>query len=135
MKALASTAVLLSVLVAQAAPGRADEVVPAARISDVATITEVMDSSDRMSGRITNHGNKRIDNVRLLVTYGWLWNDDRRTDDPSPGWTELHTLPIAIEAGQSVPFSITHERPWPIRNDGQLLTTVKVLGFTEWQFR
>ena len=135
MKALATTVVLLSVFVAQAAPCRAGEVVPASRISDLATITDVMDSSERMSGLITNHGYKRMDNVRLLVSYGWLWNDDRRTDDASPGWTELHTLPMAIEAGQSMPFSITHQRPRPIRNDGKLTTTVKVLGFTEWEFR
>lgn len=135
MKALTGAVVLLSVLVVQAAPCGADEVVPAARVADVATITAMVDSAERMTGQITNHGSKRIENLRLLVSYGWLWNDDRRTDEVSPGWTELHTLPMAIEAGQSVPFSITHERPRPTRDDGQLLTTVKVLGFTEWAFR
>lgn len=135
MKALATSVVLLSIFVAEAAPSRADEVVSSSRISDLATITDVMDSSERMSGRITNRGNKRMENVRLLVSYGWLWDDDRRTDDASPGWTEVHTLPMSIEGGQSVPFSIPHERPRPVRNDGQLTTTVKVLGFTEWEFR
>ena len=135
MKALATTVVLLNLLVAQAAPCLADEIVPSSRIADIATVDDVRDSAERMSGRITNHGTKRIENLRLLVSYGWLWNDDRRSDETSPGWTELHTLSIAVEAGQSVPFSVTHERARPTRDDGQLLTTVKVLGFTEWQFR
>ncbi len=135
MKALVTTVVLLNLFVAHAAPCLADDVVPAARIADLATIADVVDSAESMSGQITNHGNKRIENVRVLVTYGWLWNDDRRTDDASPGWTELHTLPMSVEPGQTVPFSFAHERARPLRNDGQLTTTVKVIGLTEWAFR
>ena len=43
-------------------------------------------------------------------------------------------LPMAIEAGQSVPFAVEHERARPARDDGQLMLTVKVIALTQWAF-
>lgn len=135
MKAPFAPTLLLNLLLVTALPCMADDVVPATQIAAIATLDDIVDTPERLSGTLSNHGDKRIENVRLLVSYGWLWNDDRRTDEASPGWSEVHTLPMSVEPGQSVPFSVAHERPRPARDDGQLLTTVKVLGLTEWQFR
>lgn len=134
MKALTSTAVVLTLLLAPLLPCAADDVVPATQLASIAILDDIVDTPESLSGMISNHGDKRIENVRLLVSYGWLWNDDRRSDDASPGWTEIHTLPLAVEAGQRVPFTLHHERPRPARDDGQLTTTVKVIGLTQWHF-
>jgi hypothetical protein len=135
MKALTTTAIVLNLLLVQMAPCVADDVVPGSHISSIATLDDIVDSPQRMSARITNHGSKRIENVRLLVSYGWLWNDDRRTDKAPAGWTELHTVPVSIEAGRSAPFAVEHQQWRPTPDDGQFLMTVKVVGLTEWEFR
>ena len=133
MKILTTSVVFLSLSLAQASLCQANDVVPATQLAVTTTADDIVDSAERMTGRISNHGQYRIDNVRVMVSYTWLWNDDRRTDDASPGWTEMHTLPVAVEPGQSVPFSFEHERGRPARDDGQLITTVKIVGFTEWK--
>lgn len=140
MKPLVTTLLAFNLLAVPALNCVADEVVaaevvPADQLANVIVIDAIVDSSDRLSGRITNHGAQRVENVQLLVSYAWLWNDDRRTDDESPGWTEVHTLPLAIEPGQSAPFSVEHQRARPARDDGQLLSTVKVIGLTQWAFQ
>jgi hypothetical protein len=43
-------------------------------------------------------------------------------------------LPVAIEPGQSVSFAVEHARARPLRDDGQLMLTVKVIGLTQWAF-
>jgi len=134
MKMLITAIVALNLLMVPTASTFANDVVPADRLAAIATVAELVDSAERLSGRITNHGSKRIENVQLLVTYAWLWNDDRRTDDDSPGWTERHQLPLSIEPGQSAPFTVEHQRARPARDDGQLLSTVKVIGLTQWEF-
>ncbi len=133
MKIMTITIVLLSVCAVQVSPCRAADVVQGSQLSATTTVEDVVDSAERMSGRISNHGQQRIDNVQLLVSYAWLWNDDRRSDDASPGWAEFHTLPIALAAGETASFSFAHEHSRPARDDGQLLTTVKVVGLTEWK--
>ena len=134
MKILTCATLACNFLFVQAMPCAADEVVRTAQVAAIATLEDLVDTPQRLSGRIINRGNQRIEQVRLLVSYGWLWNDDRRTDDTSPGWTEVHTLPMSIEAGQSAMFSVDHEREPPARDDGKLMMTAKVIGVTQWAF-
>ena len=134
MKTLITATLVCAVLLGPTPPCVAAEVVPTVEVAAIAALADVVDTPQRLSGQISNRGTQRIDNVRLLVSYGWLWNDDRRSNDTSPGWTEVHTLPGAIEPGQSVSFEVEHERPRPLRDDGQLLLTVKVIGLTQWAF-
>lgn len=134
MNTFISVTLACTVLLGPSLPCVAAEVVPTAEVAAIATLADIVDTPQRLSGQITNRGSQRIENVRLLVSYGWLWNDDRRSNDASPGWTELHTLPMAIEAGQSVPFAVEHERARPARDDGQLMLTVKVIALTQWAF-
>ena len=134
MKILTCATLACNLLFGLTIPCLADEVVPAVQVAAIATLENIVDTPQRLSGQISNRGSQRIEQVRLLVSYGWLWNDDRRTDDSSPGWTEVHTLPMSIEAGQSASFSIDHERARPARDDGKLMLTVKVIGVTQWAF-
>lgn len=134
MKTLITASLACTLLLGPTLPCVAADVVPVAEVAAIATIASLVDTPQRLSGQISNRGQQRIENVQLLVSYGWLWNDDRRSNDTSPGWTEIHTLPMAIEAGQSVSFEVEHERARPLRDDGQLLLTVKVIGLTQWAF-
>jgi hypothetical protein len=133
MKILTTSLVCLNLCLAQVTLCQAADVVPATQLTVTTTVDDIVDSAERMTGRISNRGQYRVDNVRVLISYAWLWNDDRRTDDPSPGWTEFHTLPVSVEPGQSASFSFEHERGRPARDDGQLVTTVRIVGFTEWK--
>ncbi|MCC6706445.1 MAG: hypothetical protein IT492_02695 [Gammaproteobacteria bacterium] len=110
-------------------------VVPADEVDAVITLEDVADTETGMTGTVTNHGDVPVTEIKVLVSYGWLWKDDRRTDEASPGWTETHTLPLRLEAGQSQPFALAHEQARPQRDDGELTMSYKVLGFTRWVFQ
>ena len=128
--AIMIAAVLLTL---NAASAPADEVVSAARLQSQATVEDILYAPDHVSGQIINHGNKRLDNVQILVTYAWLWSDDRRTDEDAPGWSEFHTLAGAIPPNGSLAFSFPHQ-PLPAqRDDGHFLSSVRMVGFTEFE--
>jgi hypothetical protein len=133
MRTLGTSIFLLALYGAQISPSLAADVVQPTQLAATATLEDVVDSPTQLTGRISNHGASRIDKVQLLVSYGWLWNDDRRTDDTSPGWSEFHTLPITVEPGASAEFSVNHERSRPARDDGQLILSTKIVGYTEWK--
>ena len=120
-------------LTLNAASAPADEVVSAARLQSQATVEDILYAPDHVSGQIINHGNKRLDNVQILVTYAWLWSDDRRTDEDAPGWSEFHTLAGAIAPNGSVAFSFPHQPLQAQRDDGHFLSSVRIVGFTEFE--
>lgn len=126
---------LAAMLVFTVSTASAVNVVPADEVDAIITLEDMADTETGMTGTVTNHGDVPVTEIKVLVSYGWLWKDDRRTDEASPGWTETHTLPLRLEAGQSEPFAIAHERARPQRDDGELILSYKVLGFTRWLFQ
>ena len=113
----------------------AANIVPADELDAVVTLDDLADTETGMTGTVTNHGDVPVTDVQVLVSYGWLWKDDRRSNDASPGWTETHTLPMRLAPGESQPFAFAHERPRPARDDGELTMKVRVIGLTRWLFQ
>lgn len=109
----------------------AAEVVGADRLHAAATVEDIAYTQDGVSGQIVNRSNKRLENVQLLVTYAWLWADDRRTGEYGPGFSEYHTLADAIPPNAAVSFSFPHKSLHGERTDGGFLPSVRMVGFTE----
>ena len=128
-----SNMIVAACLALTLASARADEVVNASRLRSSATVEDILYSADHVSGQVVNHGNKRLENVQILVTYAWLWSDDRRTDEDSPGWSEFHTLAGAIPANGAASFSFPHPSLPAQRDDGHFLSSVRMVGFTEFE--
>ena len=128
-----SITIVAACLALTLASALADEVVNAPRLHSSATVENVVYAADHVSGQVVNHGNKRLENVQILVTYAWLWSDDRRTDEDSPGWSEFHTLTGAIPANGTASFSFPHPSLPAQRDDGHFLSSVRMVGFTEFE--
>ena len=91
-----------------------------------------MASATAISGQVVNNGNARLENVQLLVTYAWHWTNERHPGTDAPGWAEFHTLPNALLPGAKATFSFEQGHADPGRNDGNLVATVQLVGFTEY---
>lgn len=123
--------ILLTCVTLTPAMGLADEVVGPARLLSSAAVEDIVYTNDSVAGRIINRSDKRLENVRILVTYPWLWADDRRTDDTSPGWSEYHIVAGPVPANGALSFSFPHTSLHSERNDGNFLPSVQMVGFTE----
>ncbi len=111
----------------------ADEVVGTARLRTSATVEGITFTDSGISGQVVNPSHKRLENVRILVTHAWLWADDRRTDEDSPGWAEYYMLSEPIQPNSVASFSYPHKSPYPKRNDGHFISSVRIVGLTEFE--
>ncbi|HEV3112491.1 MAG TPA: hypothetical protein VGY99_18550 [Candidatus Binataceae bacterium] len=84
-----------------------------------------------ISGTIVNHAGLTVRDVKLMINYAWVWNNDFRPGEDSPGRTVYITAPAAIPPhGQG---SFTYQPPEPLssENDGHFVPSVHVVGFTQ----
>lgn len=135
MKLCIRSMLLAGLLALACATASAVNVVPDAEVDAIVTLEDIADTETGMTGTVTNHGDVPVTEVQVQVSYAWLWKNDRRPQGPSPGWTEMHTLPMRLEPGESQPFAVAHEQPRPARDDGELTMSVKVVGLTRWTFQ
>jgi len=96
-------------------------------------VRDVRVEDGAVSGVVVNNTGHEIQNVKLLVRYDWLWADEFSPRQDSPGRAIVHVIEEDIPPGGQVPFTYHPESPLPQRSDGRFLTSVVVLGYT--QFR
>jgi hypothetical protein len=84
-----------------------------------------------VSGLIMNRSSKPLRDVRLLIRYQWVWNDERNPGSDNPGRVAYHTVHDEIPSDVSVSFTYRPSPPLPQRSDGHFETMVEVVGFTE----
>jgi hypothetical protein len=127
--------IVLGCLVLNSTMASADEVVGTARLLSAATVENIAYTDNSVSGQVVNRSNKRLENVQLLVTYAWLWADDRRTGESGPGFSAYHALDDAIAPNAAVSFTYPHKSVQAERSDGEFLPSVRIVGFTEFDQR
>jgi hypothetical protein len=84
-----------------------------------------------ISGTIVNRAGLTVRDVKLMINYAWVWNNDFRPGEDSPGRTVYITAPAPIPPhGQG---SFTYQPPAPLSSetDGHFVPTVHVVGFTQ----
>ena len=122
----------ISVLVVALASAAAatDAAFDAALGSDVVT-QNVSLNDDAVSGTVVNRSKRPLREVRLQITYAWMWNDEYHPGSDAPGRTEYYTLAAEIPPGGSAPFTYRPNTPLPTRKDGRFIPSVSVVGVTE----
>ena len=84
-----------------------------------------------VSGELLNNSSRMIRDVQLLVRSTWLWNNEMRPGDDSPGDAVYYTVEGDIPPGGSKPFTYRPASPLPSRPDGHFEVAVSIAGFAE----
>ena len=110
----------------------ADAVVPREELSQKVVVRDLVVGDDgAVSGVLANTSGHRVQEVRLLIRYEWLWRDEFHPGSDSPGTASYYVVPEEIPPGGTVSFSYRPDPPLPRRSDGTFQTAVEVDGLLE----
>lgn len=86
---------------------------------------------DAVSGVLESTSRYTVSAVRLQITYGWLWDDERHPGSGNPGRTDYYTVMGEIPPGGSLPFTYQPASPLSRRPGGHFVPSVSVVSLTE----
>jgi hypothetical protein len=131
---LSAAAVLVTLLlVATAAHAVAPDKIIADDGPDRIVVVRDVTTTPRgfVSGVLVNHSHKQLRDVRLLIHHNWLWKNEMKPGDDSPGRVDYYTVHSQLPPEGEVELKYRPEPPLPDREDGHFATTVEVVGWTE----
>lgn len=108
----------------------AESILSTTEAAAVVTVSEVTSHDGTVSGLLTNHSQRLVRDVQLVIRRSLLWNDERHPGENPPGRSDFYTAPTEIPPGGGVRFSYAGA-PLPDRTDGHFDTAVDVVGFSE----
>ena len=96
-------------------------------------MTENVTTSPRgdVTGVLTNRSSKELRDIRLLIHHTWLWKNEMKPGDDSPGRVDYYTVRSPLPPNGRLEFTYHPEPPLPDRDDGHFETSVDVVGWTE----
>ena len=71
------------------------------------TIEDLRITPTTVSGMVVNRTPHIVRDVEVVVQYHWLWNNEFRPGNDSPGQTVVQRIDKDLQPGQSAPFSHT----------------------------
>ena len=85
---------------------------------------------DVVIGTLVNRGSEELRDIRLLIDMPFLWADEFKPGDDSPGRSAIMTVAGPIAPHGSLAFEFTPSPPLPARTDGRYADPqVRVLGY------
>lgn len=82
-------------------------------------------------GTLTNRGSDRIHDIRLLIDIPFLWANEVKPGEDSPGRSSVLTVKGPLEPHGELAFEFTPNPPLPERTDGRFGDPqVHVMGFS-----
>ncbi len=126
-------AVVVAMLLAPPAAYSAapDKIIADERSDRVVTVRDVAAHQGTVSGVLVNRSHKQLRDVRLLIHHNWLWANEQKPGDDSPGRVAYYTVRTRVPPEGDVSFTYRAEPPLPERDDGRFETTVEIVGWTE----
>jgi hypothetical protein len=129
-------AVLPGLLLTLAAGAPAAEgggtIVPERHAEQVVAVRDVrVRDGGVVSGLIVNDAATPLRDIKLLIRYQWVWQDERHPGSNNPGRVAYHTVYNEIPPEVSVNFTYRPDPPLPDRQDGHFETSVEVVGWVE----
>ena len=109
----------------------ADTVVSAPAALHAVTVENLQFDNGGINGEIVNRTQHRLEQIKLQVTYNWLWRNELKPGTDSPGWVGQLTVPATLAPGERYTFHYTPEQPLTPRDDGRFAPAVGVVSYTE----
>jgi hypothetical protein len=118
-------------LVAIMPPAFAQELITNASLDQSVGLANVsVDPNGNVSGVILNRTDLTVRQVKLMINYAWVWRNDFKPGEDSPGRTVYVTAPADIPAHGQGSFSYQPSPPLPSRGDGRFAPSVHIVGYT-----
>jgi len=96
----------------------------------VIAISDVARRGDLVVGTLTNRGGDEIRDIRLLIDVAFLWANEVKPGEDSPGRSAVMTVAGPIAPHGKVAFEFTPNPPLPERTDGRYADPkVRVMGY------
>ncbi len=129
MIAIAAAALLMPIFLLP--PAGAQELVSNSQLAQSVDLRDVAAAPNgEVSGTIVNRTGMTVRDVKLMVNYAWLWRNDFRPGEDSPGRTVYITAPADIPPHGQGTFTYRPSPPLPDRTDGRFVPTVHIVGYT-----
>lgn len=87
-------------------------------VNDVISVSDVSRRGNVILGTLTNRGSDEIRDIRLLIDVAFLWSNEFKPGEESPGRSAVMTVAGPIPARGKVAFEFTPSPPLPERDDG-----------------
>ena len=84
-----------------------------------------------ISGTILNRTGLTVRDVKLMIDYSWVWGNDFKPGEDSPGRTVYLTAPNEIPPHGQGSFTYRPSPPLSARTDGHYVPMVRVVGYTQ----
>jgi hypothetical protein len=105
------------------------EIADDAARDDVA-VTGIARRGDAVVGRLVNRSGAEIRDIRLLIDMPFLWADETKPGDDSPGRSSVLTVAGPLAPRGELAFEFTPSPPLPQRTDGRFTDPqAHVLGY------
>ncbi len=127
-------AACLAVVAGRGAVADPPRLLPLADVANAVSLAIGVAVDGTIAGTMTNHTDRRVGDVEVLVEYAWMWARDGEHDDTGPGWSRVYTLPVTLAPGASAPVNIAPLIPLAERDDGHFLISAKVVGYTRYRW-
>lgn len=88
-------------------------------VHDEVQIAEVTRHGDAVTGKIVNRGDAEIRDIRLLIAMPFLWANEVKPGDESPGRSSVLTVAGPLAPRGTLAFEFTPNPPLPSRSDGR----------------
>jgi hypothetical protein len=92
-------------------------------------VTSATLAGNTVSGTLVNRGRDAIHDIRLLVDVAFLWNDETKPGDVSPGRAVVFTVAGPVPANGRLNFDLNPDPPIEERTDGRYQPKVRVMGY------
>jgi hypothetical protein len=84
-----------------------------------------------VTGEVSNQSPRLLRDVKILIRYTWLWDDEHHPGKTDPGMSIYHMLSKEIAPGGRLPFTFSPTPPLPKVSGGRFETTVSIAGYSE----
>src|SRR5688500_14869675 len=85
--------------------GRAQGVLNPQQAAKIVAIEDLRVSPTGVRGVVVNRTPHIIRDVEVVVQYHWLWDNEFKPGNDSPGQTVVHRIDGELQPGQSAPFN------------------------------
>ncbi len=111
---------------------QAEDVVSSEQMAAKVALQNIHFEGQAVRGQVVNKTSHRLEDVRLLVAYDWLWRNELKPGAQSPAWATTMVLAEPLMPNEVYEFTYEPARAVMSHGEGEFHPSVKVIGLTEY---